>query len=164
MGSDARATLFYGFEFYDSENYDLDEETSDHLEKLVSEGLDECYAAKLGWVDDSGFFTKEGNYAFKQGTPKFTEAEKRWDKRRDEKRDLLKLNDLGVKNDCYGSGYHTSNYYLHLAEFSTDWESLQEVPALPEITPEQIANLKKYCEIMEIPYKEPKWFLAAYYG
>lgn len=155
MGCNPSSMLFFGFEIKPDDDYNMPP-LFEH-----DDGPEEFFAEKSKITDDSGLFTEEGNYAIKEGQPGHKEAYAKWQAYLDRKLEAWKA--TGIEVDYHGSDEDRTPY-LFLYQFSTTWDGLEEIPALPEIKPEQIQQLKTFCEFTETPYKEPKWYLAAYYG
>lgn len=155
MGCDADAFLYYGFNFADDDKYD--EEKPSWLEDQRGD-KETFYAAKHGVVDDSGLFTKEGGYAIKVGEPGYSEADKKWHAWLDKKNKLWR--DAGGDINFYGCD-DGQTHFAYIKMLQADWSESLVVPKLPDIAPEEIDKLKKFCEVMEIPWQEPKWHLAA---
>lgn len=159
MGSSADAHVFFGFTFHDEDDPKRDFEAFDPSD------WQEVYAAKKGVVNDSGMFNSEGGYALKDGTPEFKAARAKLDAFYEAKHVLLKA--LPFRIDHYGYSDGGGKYYVHLSrahQSAIDWDAKElEVP-FTRIKEYEKADMKAFCELMEIPWQEPKWYLAPYYG
>ena len=52
---------------------------------------------------------------------------------------------------------------INESEHEAEWDNLVEIKNL-DIKPEWRERIIKYCEDLKIPFKEPKWYLAAHYS
>ena len=71
----------------------------------------------------------------------------------------MKLNWSGTKS------YH--RYYVHAAglEMKVEWDEQKEVPAemMMRNFPEHDEWIRKFSERFNLPYSQPKWYLASLY-
>ena len=146
MGQSTNGILFYGinlgengdeFTFDDeAEHYELDFET--------------IYAAKHGLLEP------EGDYDDLLTRPLFKAY---WDK----KSSLLKSCPCEI--DTYGS----SDYPLYFVavkagKYLVHRGYTTEIPDGLTAKPEWKEQIKAYCELMGLPYSDPKWLLVSYWG
>ena len=117
-----------------------------------------------GITDDSGFFTSEGEYAHADGTPERDSAKKKWDAYHDRKTAVLKeiKEKFEINTHCSGDD---PVYFATIKIFSA-WrgESLQIKFEDLTVSNERVKEFKKLCEFIGIPWKEPTWRLASYWG
>ena len=154
MGVSTNALLIFGFDFHDSD--------SDGDYRFGEEGWEEFYAAKKGVVDDSELFNKEGNYAVPEGAER-NRREKLHDIYYDKKQKLAKK--AGVEIDCHCSTDYPI-YFVSLRSYSASrgFPTKIDISKIDDVTQDEIAKLKEFCEIMEIKWKKPHWYLASYWG
>ena len=124
------------------------------------------YLDKIGFKNISGMWTKEGDYAFERGTPEFNKASKLNDKYYDEEREIMaKLTfdgKIGINFHCHGD---YPMYFVHTNTHSASRGYPMEIkPENMELYEDEEIMLKTFCTIMDIPYQDPKWILASYWG
>jgi hypothetical protein len=72
----------------------------------------------------------------------------------------------GVEIDYFGD-YDEKGYYITLKDknFEADWEGLEEITQenlqLPDGVDEKI---KKFCDLLGLSYRRPKWCLTSFWG
>jgi hypothetical protein len=158
MGVSTDAYLFFGFEFFDSEQDD---------EKKL--GFDpgqweEAYAERCGIKDESGFFTKDGELAHKKGSADYKRAEGLHEDYYQARTRCLA--NIGVTIDTHGSGDAPIYFVAHEKHFERAHRGHSIV--IPsgrfQAQDHEIKQLFDFCKRMGIPWQEPRWILASYWG
>jgi hypothetical protein len=161
MGTSTDAYLFKGFEFHDEEG----NQQTDWMYEW-GDSWEEYYLNKIGYKDTSGFYTKDGEYAFKEGTEEFEIAKKKRDEGWEEKRDIIgKL----THNGKIGISLHCSCecpiWYIHLENISASRGYSTDIDiSKMTITINDCNILSEFCKKMDIKYQDPEWILASYWG
>lgn len=153
MGCDPDAFLFFGFNVHSDDDYDKEK-------PACLEDEDDFYAGKMGVKPGPEAFFGDKKDRPSEGTPEYAEMRRQWDAYYEEKNKVVE--GAGGKINFWGSD-ENQTHYAYIQQFNTDWEQSVEIKELPVISTEQIEKFKQYCEIMEIPWQEPKWHLAARY-
>lgn len=137
MGMDATAILFWGIVFTD------DDEIPRDFADDVYEALDADQ--KRDVPEPSGDDYKSGEWAA-------------WRERRDAwERGQC---DLGRCGSCDDASYFARP---NAAEIKVDWGDATEIKSL-EVDPTWEPKLRTFCERFGLPWREPRWWLVAYYG
>jgi hypothetical protein len=157
MGVSTNAYLFYGFEFFSPEN------EGEKLSFDIDAWEDE-YAARCGIKDTSGLRDEHGEYALEKGTKEFEAAEKRWDEYTEARRRAVEA--CGCVIDSHCSGDAPIYFVTHKDHFevATRGVALEIPPGRFKVEDHQIQAMIAFCQRMGIPYREPKWILASYWG
>jgi len=147
MGMTASARIFYGIAFTD------DDELPDDLgDRAYGHEREERNRA----VPLPGEFDLERERA----DPEFAAV---WDRWREQRREFEKGQaQLGHR------GYEFSHYHVAIkgSELSVSWTETAEVNVLHLMKADEEWNekLRAYCAALGLPWREPKWLLAASYG
>jgi hypothetical protein len=147
MGQSTDAYLFFGFDFHDGESSD-DDLWYDAADILLND-----------WDEE---------YAVRRGTPRPTMAyEENKDAHRafwDAKNKLVEESGCTINTHCSGE-YPvffvciTESYLRASRGYPTEVPEGHTVPAEGWVD-----KLKAFCEVMGITWREPKWYLASYWG
>lgn len=184
MGTTSDAYLFWGFDFYSSDEdieggleieYAEDEDGDTDYETVVGPliakhdfNLEQAYAEAKGYVEDKshGFFDERGNYAHKEGSPEFLEAQQKWREERERFRTFLK--GLSIETNTHGHPSGCNIRFVKPAEGFIYTASRGYPEAIPTVLPtpsdEIVAAMRADCELVGIPWPEegPGWQLASY--
>lgn len=159
MGTSTDAILYLGFDISEEEHYELIEKYGEDFD------FEDTYAEKKGIVDNSGFWAEDGGYAFKRGTEEFDDACKKKDYYNRLKHEVI--GDCKIITDFhgYGQGDSVDRTPIIALKTLTAHRGYPEDVNLEDFkaSPEQIQELKDYCELMGIEYQEPKLRLASYW-
>jgi len=161
MGTSTDAYLFRGFEFHSPED-DIEVEWMNEYRN----DWEEYYLDKIGLKDDSDMFTEKGEYAHPEGSVERLEAQERWKAHRDiigvALAKLTLDGKIGIDTHCHGD---FPVYFIHLnIQRASRGYSQEIIPENTELYPEEKAMLKEFCKKLDIPYQDPKWILASYWG
>lgn len=151
MGTSTNGILFFGFDFCNEDEGD----------ELPFDDWEDHYAEKMGLIDDSGYWTDEGDHAFPPG-PERDAAEKRWHAYLDKKTKLVKKAGVEIDSHCSGEYpiYYVCTQQVVARRGYPEKLKLEEM----EVTEEEIQKLRAFCELMGIKWKKPSWVLASYWG
>ncbi len=155
MGTRTDAVLFFGIIPKDGKEYVEDfSEWEDWEERVLR---------SLGLEDDSNFFTKDGEYALPDGD-KRKEAEKKYDAWHKKKTKALK--DLGVEVDQHCHGDNPMPMIAVTETVLTASRGYPEIVSGKHLDPEKkwIEQLKKFCELLDVKYESPQWYMVSYWG
>lgn len=143
MRTSTDAILFYGFEYHNSE----DRLYLPEFEELYEHDIEKMYAAKMGIVEPKCDYTKELDHLYSAY----------WER----KRELFKATGLVYGHHCH-SEYPA--YYIAIKQTSASRGYPQIV--LPDLINKEVdeTKLKEFCEVVGIPYQQPKWTLCSYWG
>jgi len=152
MGTSTNAYLFFGI---------LIDEYDESFEELKND-WEEKYAAKVGLVDDSGLWNDDGEYAIPEGIER-KNAEENWKVFLKRKQDLIE--ELGITIDSHCHREYPEYFVCISDSFISATRGNPEVIKFDELKKtEDINKLKDFCELMGLKYKEPKWYLASFWG
>lgn len=164
MGTSTDAHLYFGFDIYSEDDSCDDQDFYDNFVSRIEEDWAEIWADKLGLKDESGFF-KDNEYAFEAGTPEYIEADKKWHDFRDKVRKIKDESIIDIDIHCY---IDCPTYFVCLKRShsyaSRGYPSEVDPSLLTSITDEEIQEMKEFCEFLGIPWQEPKWYIASYWG
>lgn len=142
MGVNTNGILFYGIAY--------DEDLAvDALAPNFDGDFETLYAAKMG--------VHEPNVEYDKTTePLF---QKYWKERR-------KINEQsGCHVGVYCSGDYPMNFvWVNDGRYIANRGEAIEIPDGLKAKPEWKDQIKTYCEVLNLPYSEPKWFLVSYWG
>lgn len=152
MGTSTNAYLFFGF---------LIDEYDESFQEII-EDWEEKYAAKVGLVDDSGCWNDKGEYALPEGVAR-DKALVDWKVFLKRKSDLVKQLGVTIDSHCH---HEYPEYFVCISDsFIRATRGNPEIINFDELKEhENINKIKYFCELMELKYQEPKWFLASYWG
>jgi len=160
MGVSTDAYLYFGFDFSDREQ-NLECEWIDE-----NNDIDEKMRQVCKVIDDSGMWTKEGDYAHPEGSSEREKAKKKLKNYYERKhKAIAKLthdNLIGVDMHChseYPIWFVHINFHRAHRGYPTEI-TMQNM----EVSKEDIQKLKEFCKKMKIPWQKPKWCLASYWG
>lgn len=157
MGVSTDAYLFFGFEFHDEEGENPCENQR-VLAALEEDGdLDNLYMEEV----EGKFYPGTGDDNFDYEDPK---NRKSIDDFYGLKTKLMKEAGVEVSYHCHGDFpiWFLTIHQITACRGDSTQIDLDELKS--HITEEKINKLKKFCEILEIEYQEPKWILASYWG
>lgn len=158
MGMHVKAYLIYGFKIYDPEDDDL--EQLQFAFDLTEDLWDDAYARSTGLIDESQYFTEQGEYTYKKGSKEFKVASKLYDQYWNKKYKLTK--NLGIEIAIYGHCDYPI-YYIQCKEISSDTSSEVKVKDL-RVSNKRIQKMKQICEVLNIKWQTPQWHLVAHFG
>lgn len=157
MGVSTDAYLFFGFEFHNPD-------ASGKAPPFNVEEWEEEYAKACGIEDKSGLFDEEGEYAFEEGTKEFEAA----DRIRDA---YILARDRAIAHSGCVINWHGSGpapvYFVTLEKHflcaSRGHSELVDTKKL-QVDEAERKQLIEFCKRLKIPYQEPAWRLASYWG
>lgn len=146
--------LFYGIAY--GEDLDTDaiarangiDPNADNYEGFTSD-FDKFYANRMGIMEPAVEYNA-------QTKPLFT---KYWE----EKRNINKQCGIGVHAYCSGD-YPMYFVCIEETRYVAYRGDAVEIPIAMTNWPKWDAKLKAYCELMHLPFKDPKWLLVSYWG
>lgn len=102
-------------------------------------------------------------YDKKQDDPKVNpEYARKWSKWR---KDIKKWEPGQVNMGFRGSGDYSEPYlYVIGSRTRVEWDEVEEVSTKNLGAADWDEKLKEYCKAAGLPFRKPKWLLAAYYG
>ena len=152
MGQSTDGILFYGIAY--GEDLQMDELATFH--GLGEDGFDGdfdlLYANKMGVTGPTEEYTRND----KAIQDKYSAY---WDA----KREICKQGGCEVGTYC-SSDYPMYYVCVKAGQYAVSRGSETEVPNGLHFEPHWNEMLQKYCELMGLPYSEPKWLLVSYWG
>lgn len=86
----------------------------------------------------------------------------RWRNRFHARSSGVNLKELDCKVSCYGRCSSSEFYVPYVAIATSERWVVQAGPiSLPECMPDWTDKLRQFCDVMEIPWREPGWYIAA---
>lgn len=166
MSTSTDAYLYFGFDFLDEE----DEATEFSTRDFFRDGnWDDEYAKRCGIVDGSNLFNSDGEYAVEVGEERDRRS-KVYDAYRDDVNKLTKALpcelDIHCHSDCAVNFICLKDRFIKASRgYPEDIESsfIKKQMAVPP-NKSEIDAMKEFCKVMEIPWQEPGWRLASYWG
>jgi hypothetical protein len=149
MGQSTDAILFYGIDY--GEDLDLDTLIAESGLKMEDPAFKDLYALKVGivapkveWSENPEVKTAYISY---------------WNQKRE----------ASEKAKCELSSHCSDECPMYFVYVKTAYQRAHrgypvEIETLMVVKPEWREELKEYCELTGLPFKEPKWHLASYWG